>query len=59
MMSHEFRTPLATTLMFLDLVLKMVTQPEAIQMITLSKNSLELLLNLISDIIDLKMIKEK
>lgn len=57
MMSHEFRTPLATALMFIDLVLSLLTNAKAIKLIILVKNSLNLLLSLVNDIVDLKLIK--
>ena len=57
MMSHEFRTPLGTAIMFIDLLLKMIQNTEAIKLIGLIKSSLSLLLSLVSDIIDLKLIR--
>ena len=58
MMSHEFRTPLGTALMFLDTVLSMIQGAQAIKFIQLTKSSLNLLLSLVNDIVDLKAIKE-
>ena len=58
MMSHEFRTPLGTALMFLDTVLSMIQGAQAIKFIQLTKSSLNLLLSLVDDIVDLKAIKE-
>ena len=57
MMSHEFRTPLGTAIMFIDLLLKMIENVEAIKLIGLIKSSLSLLLSLVNDIIDLKLIR--
>ena len=57
-MSHEFRTPLGTALMFIDMILSLQLDPEAVKLITLIKSSLGLLMSLISDIVDLKLIKE-
>ena len=57
MMSHEFRTPLGTAIMFIDLLLKMIQNAEAIRLIGLIKSSLNLLLSLVNDIIDLKLIR--
>ena len=58
MMSHEFRTPLGTAIMFIDLVLQMIQGAEAIKLINLVKSSLNLLLSLVNDMVDLKLIKE-
>ena len=57
MMSHEFRTPLGTAIMFIDILLKMIQNAEAIRLIGLIKSSLNLLLSLVNDIIDLKLIR--
>ena len=57
MMSQEFRTPLGTAIMFIDLLLKMIENVEAIKLIGLIKSSLSLLLSLVNDIIDLKLIR--
>ena len=57
MMSQEFRTPLGTAIMFIDLLLKMIENAEAIKLIGLVKSSLSLLLSLVNDIIDLKLIR--
>ena len=58
MISHEFWTPLGTALMFIDLVLQMLTEAQAIRLLNLVKSSLNLLLSLVHDMLDLKMIKE-
>ena len=57
MMSHEFRTPLATSIMFIEMILGMQTNAAAIKMIKLVKVSLSLLLSLVNDMVDLKLIK--
>ena len=57
MMSQEFRTPLYTTIIFIDLLMKMIEKAEAIKLIGLMKSSLSLLLSLVNDIVDLKLIK--
>ena len=58
MVSHEFRAPLGTAIMFIDLVLQMITEAEAIRLLNLIKSSLNLLLSLVHDMLDLKLIKE-
>jgi len=58
MMSHEFRTPLGTALMFIEMVLSIHLDKKAIEIIMLIKSVLNLLLSLVNDIVDLKMIKE-
>ena len=57
MMSHEFRTPLGTSIMFIEMILGMQTNAAAIRMIKLVKVSLSLLLSLVNDMVDLKLIK--
>ena len=57
MMSHEFRTPLGTSIMFIDLLLKMIQNADAVRIISMVKSSLNLLLSLVNDIIDLKLIR--
>ena len=58
MMSHEFRTPLATGLMFLTSILGMLADDHpAKELIFLVQGSLNLLLSLVNDILDLKLIK--
>ena len=58
MVSHEFRTPIGTALMFIDLVIEIITQAEALRLLNIVKSSLNLLLSLVQDMLDLKMIKE-
>ena len=57
MMSHEFRTPLATSVMLLDMVFKHVRDEAAIELLMLINTSLNLLLSLVHNIVDLKLIK--
>ena len=57
MMSHEFRTPLETSLMYLEMVLELITDDKCHDMINIVKISLSLLKNLVLDMVDLKMIK--
>ena len=56
-MSHEFRAPLGTSIMFIEMILTMQTNAAAIKMIELVKVSLNLLLSLVNDMVDLKLIK--
>ena len=56
-MSHEFRAPLGTSIMFIEMILAMQTNAAAIKMIDLVKVSLNLLLSLVNDMVDLKLIK--
>jgi signal transduction histidine kinase len=56
-MSHEFRTPLATSVMLLDMVFKHVRDETAIELLLLVNTSLNLLLSLVHNIVDLKLIK--
>jgi len=58
MMQHEFTTPLSTALMFLDIIINKITDDSVIQIIILIKSALNLLLSLVWDLMDLKMIKE-
>ena len=58
MISHEFRTPLATALMFIDIILGTLTDEFCIKYLDAIKSSLHMLLSLVSDMLDLKMIKE-
>lgn len=57
MMSHEFRTPLETSLMYLEMVLELITDDKCHDMINIVKISLSLLKNLVLDMVDLRMIK--
>ena len=58
MMSHEFRAPLGTSIMFIEMILEMTTNAAAIKMIELVKVSLNLLLSLVNDMVNLKLIEE-
>lgn len=58
MISHEFRTPLATAMMFLDIILGILTDEFCIKYLDAIKTSLSMLMSLVSDMLDLKMIKE-
>ena len=56
-MSHEFRTPLSTALMFIEMVLGFLTDEYNRKLLLLAKNSMNLLLSLVNDVVDLKMLK--
>ena len=56
-MSHEFRTPLSTTLMFLERMSGSVKDPEQIRVIALITTQLNLLLCLVNDVLDIKLIE--
>ena len=56
-MSHEFRTPLATAVMLLDMAFKHVRSETAIELLMLVNTSLNLLLSLVHNIVDLKLVK--
>ena len=58
MMSHEFRTPLSTTLMFIEMIIPLVQELAVIELVEMMKSQLCLLLSLVNDIVDLKLIKE-
>ena len=56
--SHEFRTPLSTSLMFLESLLTKPGHSEgAFQMLSLVVSQLNLLLCLVNDVLDMKLIK--
>ena len=56
--SHEFRTPLATSLMFLENLLNSYNlQPEVLKLINLIISQLTLLLCLVNDVMDMKLIE--
>ena len=56
--SHEFRTPLSTSLMFLESLLTMPGHNEGtFQMLSLIVSQLNLLLCLVNDVLDIKLIK--
>ena len=54
--SHEFRTPLGTSLMFLDGLLLQSLAPGVFTVISLIIAQLNLLLCLVNDVLDLKLI---
>lgn len=56
--SHEFRTPLSTSLMFLEQILADVLNETARRMIMLIMSQLNLLLSLVNDVLDIKMIEQ-
>jgi len=56
-MSHEFRTPLSTSLMFLEGMIVNMEDPEQIRVITLVTTQLNLLLCLVNDVLDIKLIE--
>ena len=55
--SHEFRTPLATCLTFLDILVAMDLPPRVIQILKSIIAQLNLLSCLVNDVIDLKLIE--
>ena len=56
--SHEFRTPLSTSLMFLESILSTPGHKEStFKMLSLIVSQLNLLLCLVNDILDIKLIK--
>ena len=57
MMSHEFRTPLETSLMFMNMILPYIKEAHGLELIELIKSQISLLLSLVNDILDLKLIK--
>ena len=58
MISHEFRTPLATALMFIDIILNQIADEFIIKYLDAIKSSMLMLLSLVSDMLDLRMIRE-
>ena len=54
--SHEFRTPIGTSLMFLESLLCVGLNNQAEQIVRLIIQKLTLLLSLIQDILDMKQI---
>ena len=57
--SHEFRTPLATSVMFLDQLLNLYNNnPAALKIIKLVMSQLQFLLSLVNDLLDIKMIEK-
>ncbi len=58
MISHEFRTPLSTSIMLLEGIVKTLAAGQMLTILLLITNQLNLLLNLVNDLLDVKMIKE-
>ena len=58
MISHEFVTPLGTAIMFIEIVLTMITDEAVIKLVLLIKTALNLLLSLVNNLLDLKLIRE-
>ena len=56
--SHEFRTPLSTSLMFIENMLDGVTDPEHLSALNLITSQLNLLLCLVNDVLDIKLIAQ-
>ena len=56
--SHEFRTPLGTSLMFLESLLKQDLSENTRYVLLLIVSQLNLLLSLINDVLDMKLIKQ-
>ena len=57
--SHEFRTPLATSIMFLETLLGLLAQdPAATRLIKIVICQLNFLLSLVNDLLDIKMIEK-
>ena len=56
--SHEFRTPLGTSLMFLDTLQKHNLPKMADGLVNLVISQLNLLLCLVNDVLDIRLIQE-
>jgi two-component system, NarL family, capsular synthesis sensor histidine kinase RcsC len=57
MISHEFRAPLATVIMLLEMVITMTTNAKSLKLIKTINSQLHLLLSLVYDILDLKYLQ--
>lgn len=57
--SHEFRTPLSTCLMFLENLLGQKLSYDALSMLHLIISQLNMLLCMVNDVLDIKMILHK
>jgi len=55
--SHEFRTPLSTCLMFLVTLLSLISDNSQREILRLVERQLNFLLSLVNDVIDLKMLR--
>ena len=58
MISHEFVTPLGTAITFIEIILSMITDEALIKLVLLIKTALNLLLSLVNNLLDLKLIRE-
>ena len=58
MMSHEFRTPLSTIIMFVNVMIESIKETALLHYLEMIKISLNLLLSLVNDMVDLKLAKE-
>ena len=56
--SHEFRTPLSSSLMFLESLMNNMLDESSKQIIHIIRQQMNLLLYLVNDILDFKMIEE-
>ena len=56
-LSHEFRTPLTSTLMLLQSLLVTITDEASCKIIMMVMTQINLLLCLVNDTLDLKMIE--
>ena len=55
--SHEFRTPIATALTFIDILLRLINNAEQRKYLQLMMYSLNMLLSLVRDLLDLNCLK--
>ena len=55
--SHEFRTPIATCLSFIDMLLSIIADEMQKKYLTLMQYSLNMLLTLVRDLLDLNSLK--
>lgn len=56
--SHEFRTPLSTVLMFMESLLKEKLSNSGLRLVKIIISQINLLLSLVNDILDHKLIEE-
>ena len=56
--SHEFRTPLSSSLMFMESLLNEKLAPSGQRLVKIVIQQINLLLSLVNDILDLKLIEE-
>ena len=57
MMSHEFQTPVQTALMLIDVIQNQIANESCLKLLRAIQISLHMLLYLIFDILDLKMVR--